>query len=143
MEGTLRRILIPLHLLAAIRAHGESSYPEESAGFLLGTGEGIKRVRTVLAPANARTGDRTTRYLIKPEDYLQAEATAEDSGHSLIGVFHSHPDQPDRPSEYDREWALPNLSYVITEVDLGRAVGSRCWLLTDDRSSFLEETIDT
>jgi len=59
----------------------------------------------------------------------------------VLGVFHSHPDHPNQPSEFDREWAMPWFSYVITSINLGRAVASRSWLLSEDRAQFAEEQI--
>ena len=84
---------------------------------------------------------RRTRYLIGPKEYLQAELEADRRGLDVVGVFHSHPDHPNSPSEFDREWAQPQFSYVITSIGAGRAQASRCWRLQDDRSSFVEEEI--
>lgn len=130
-------------ILAQINAHGETSYPEEGAGFLLGSVEGQQRVVSqIFTTENAREdAARHNRYLVTPEDYLKAEITAERLGLDLIGVFHSHPDHPNRPSEFDREWAQPFFSYVITSVNDGKAVESRCWRLSEDRSKFEEEKI--
>jgi proteasome lid subunit RPN8/RPN11 len=133
-------LTIPQDLLDQIRSHGEEAYPEEGAGFLLGN-DG--RVENILPLPNAREEEaRHNRYLIKAEDYLKAELTADSLGLSLIGVFHSHPDHPNRPSEIDREWAQPFFSYVITSVQSGRASGSRSWKLSEDRSKFEEEEIN-
>src|SRR5215218_9813442 len=107
-------------VLAQIHAHGQESYPEEGAGFLLGADSGnVSRAVTSIFPlTNSREhAARHNRYLITPEDYLKAELTADKLGLSLIGVFHSHPDHPNRPSEYDREWAQPFFSYIITTVN--------------------------
>lgn len=131
-------------LLARIHAHGEESYPEEGAGFLLGneSGNGKRAVTEIFPLINSREdAARHNRYLIAPEDYLKAELTADKLGLSLIGVFHSHPDHPNQPSEYDREWAQPFFSYIITSVNKGKAVESRSWRLTEDRSKFEEEKI--
>ena len=136
---------IPDEVLARIHAHGEHAYPEEGAGFLLGAdAENGKRAVTSIFPlVNSREVEaRHNRYLIAPEDYLKAELTADKLGLSLIGVFHSHPDHPNRPSEYDREWAQPFFSYIITSVNEGKAVESRSWRLTEDRSMFEEEEIN-
>lgn len=131
-------------LLKRIHVHGEAAYPEEGAGFLLGSEGESKRVVEILPLSNAREDEaRHNRYLIAPEDYLNAEVTADKLGLSLIGVFHSHPDHPNRPSEFDREWAQPFFSYVITSVQSGRAVESRSWRLVEDRSQFVEEKIQT
>ena len=133
------RLVLTRDLIGRIHAHGEEAYPEEGAGFLLGN-EG--RVLDLLPLPNAREdAARHNRYLITPQDYLQAEMTAENRGLSLLGVFHSHPDHPNRPSEFDREWAQPFFSYIITSVQSGKAVESRSWRLAEDRAQFIEEEI--
>ncbi len=58
-----------------------------------------------------------------------------------MGVYHSHPDSPNQPSEYDRQWALPWFSYVITRVQQGKAINSRSWVLSEDRQRFDEEEL--
>jgi proteasome lid subunit RPN8/RPN11 len=131
------------NILSQIHAHGAASYPDEGAGFLLGSDDGDQRqVMQLFTTENARENEaRHNRYLVAPEDYLKAEITADELGLSLIGVFHSHPDSPNRPSEFDREWAQPFFSYVITSVNEGKAIESRSWRLAEDRSKFEEEKI--
>jgi proteasome lid subunit RPN8/RPN11 len=130
-------LTISTDLIEKITAHLEAAYPEEGAGFLLGVdGE----VRAIIALPNAREDEaRHNRYLITPEDYLKAEIQAAETGVDLIGVFHSHPDCPNEPSEFDREWAQPFFSYIISRVDNGKAVSHRSWVLTEDRSKYEEE----
>ena len=129
-------------LLAQIQARGEQAYPEEGAGFLLGSEGANRTVQTVYQLSNAREDSaRRNRYLITPEDYLKAEIEAGRLRLNLIGVFHSHPDHPNRPSEFDREWAQPFFSYIITSVESGKAIESRSWRLLEDRSEFVEEKI--
>ena len=126
-------------LVTQINAHMEAAYPEEGAGFLIGD-EG--EVKEILALSNAREDEaRHNRFLITPEEYLKAELKADSLGLSLIGVFHSHPDCPNVPSEYDREWAQPFFSYIITRVDEGKAVSHRSWRLVEDRTQYEEEEI--
>ncbi|MCK6539521.1 MAG: M67 family metallopeptidase [Anaerolineales bacterium] len=135
---------IPEDLIARIHSHGEEAYPEEGAGFLLGaySENGTREVESILPLSNSREEEaRHNRYLIAAEDYVKAEETADSLGLSLIGVFHSHPDHPNEPSEFDREWAQPFFSYVITSVRSGKAMESRSWRLTEDRSKFEEEEI--
>jgi proteasome lid subunit RPN8/RPN11 len=133
-------LIVPGRLIEQMNAHVENAYPEEGAGFLIGeAGE----VREIMALSNSREeGARHNRFLFTPEDYLQAELKAEGLGLSLIGVFHSHPDCPNIPSEFDREWAQPFFSYIITRVDSGKAVNSRSWKLLEDRSKYEEEEIE-
>jgi proteasome lid subunit RPN8/RPN11 len=138
-------LLLGRTLLERIQEHGEQAYPEEGAGFLLGmdnTDGGARTVMGIVSLQNAReAGSRGNRYLITPEDYLSAELQAEEQGLELIGVYHSHPDHPDLPSDFDREWAQPQFSYLITRVFAGTAEGSRAWKLSDDRVMFTEEEI--
>jgi proteasome lid subunit RPN8/RPN11 len=132
---------IAYEILGQIHRHGEDAYPEEGAGFLIGNNGKVEQIFPL--PNSREDAARHNRYLIAPEDYLKAELTADKLGLSLIGVFHSHPDHPNRPSEFDREWAQPFFSYIITSVQSGKAVESRSWRLVEDRSQFIEEKIQT
>ena len=133
-------LVVSSQLIDKINAHLEEAYPEEGAGFLIGTDGEVKEI---LALSNAREDEaRHNRFLITPEDYLKAEMKAMELGVDLIGVFHSHPDCPNVPSEYDREWAQPFFSYVISRVDQGKAVSHRSWKLLEDRTKYEEEEIE-
>jgi proteasome lid subunit RPN8/RPN11 len=137
------KLEISQQLLDDIHAHGEEAYPEEGAGFLLGSSNGDLRVVTaILKFANAREDSaRHNRYLLTAHDMLRGEQEADRLGLDVIGVFHSHPDHPNQPSEFDRQWAIPWFSYIITSVQKGEAAGSRSWRLSDDREQFIEEEI--
>ncbi len=135
-------IEIPSEVLRQIYADGEAAYPEEGAGFLFGKSGEVRQVKAIMNLPNAREESaRHSRYLITPQDMLQAERESEKKGMEILGVYHSHPDHPNRPSEYDLEWAMPWFSYVITSVHDGRALDCRSWQLKDDRSGFSEEKI--
>ena len=137
------KLQISEEFLGKIHAHGEEAYPEEGAGFLLGQEEnGVRQVLQILPLINSREdGARHNRYLLTPQDMLAGEKEAMRWGLDVVGVFHSHPDHPNRPSEFDREWAMPWFSYIITSVYKGVRAGSRSWRLADDRESFDEEEI--
>ena len=130
-------------LLRSIEREGEAAYPEEGAGFMLGSFGSTRIVAAILSSANLATdGEKRNRYLISAEDYMRAEQAADESGWDVVGVFHSHPDHPEEPSTFDRDWAQPNLSYLITSVRDGKAAASKSWLLKDDRSRFVEENLE-
>jgi proteasome lid subunit RPN8/RPN11 len=130
-------------LLQRIHAHGEETYPEEGAGLLLGEADATSRlVADIFTLDNAREDSaRHNRYQLSPQDLIRVEKEADERGLDVIGVFHSHPDHPNQPSEFDREHALPWYSYLITSVEKGHAVESRSWRLLEDRSQFEEESI--
>src|SRR6185295_19601294 len=114
--------------------------PDECCGFLIGTTDGTSAaVERVLAAGNERQESRHNRYLISPETVLAAHREARALGLDVVGYYHSHPDHPARPSEFDREHAWPGLSYVIVAVQDGRVAEARSWRLSDDRERFEEE----
>ncbi|HRJ75416.1 MAG TPA: M67 family metallopeptidase [Anaerolineales bacterium] len=132
-------IEISKSLIEKINSHLEAAYPEEGAGFLLGKSNEVKEI---LPLSNAREDEaRHNRFLITEQDYFKAELKADELNLNIIGVFHSHPDCPNVPSEFDREWAQPNFSYVITRVDKGKSVDHRSWRLVEDRTKYEEEEI--
>lgn len=135
-------ITIASRVLEDIRQHGELSYPEEGAGLILGKVDGEERFADQILPLTNQFEAtlRHRRYLITPQDMIKAEEIAEENGREIIGIFHSHPDHPARPSEFDRERALPWYSYLITSVRQSKAHESRVWRLTEERI-FSEENL--
>src|ERR1019366_10687321 len=97
----------------AIRRHGEETYPHECCGALVGR-DG--RVEAAVALPNTTDEGPRRRFLVRPSDYRQAEQRARDLGAELLGFYHSHPDHPARPSQYDLDHAWPTFSYVIVSV---------------------------
>ena len=138
-------LLLDKELLAALKALGEAAYPNEGCGLLLGgSHNGINTVQALHPVPNSweNVEERRIRFRIDEMDWLDAEMKAEDHGLEIIGVFHSHPDHPPVASPRDLAWAAwPGFSYLITEVHDGKPLGSRSWLLREDRTGFLEEEI--
>jgi proteasome lid subunit RPN8/RPN11 len=134
---------VPISIMEEILRHGEDSYPEEGAGVLLGHVRGDDRQVSLARPVENTfiKGERARRYLIDPEALFQAELEAEKHGLEVIGIFHSHPDHPAEPSEFDRNWALPWFSYLISSIHNGKIDASRSWRLNEDRGHFHEESL--
>lgn len=122
----------------AIEAHGRATYPHECCGAMLGRDGLVHRV--VELPNTTEEGPRR-RFLVRPADYRAAEAAATEAGLELLGFYHSHPDHPARPSQYDLDHAWPFFSYVIVSVVQGTAGPMTSWRLRDDRSAFDEELL--
>lgn len=122
----------------AIRAHGRETYPYECCGALIGAAGVVTQVRAL--PNTTDEGPRR-RFLVRPADYQQAERAASEAGAELLGFYHSHPDHPARPSQYDLDHAWPSFSYVILSVVSGEAADLRSWTLREDRSGFDEEPL--
>ena len=127
-----------------IAGQAEREYPHECCGLLLGRlgGDGRKAVVEVLPVSNAREeAARHNRSLITPEEYLRGERRARAARLDVVGNYHSHPDHPAAPSQFDLEHAWPTWSYVIVSVRSGKAEDVRSWELASDRSRFEEEEI--
>jgi len=125
-----------------IRAHGVKTYPNECCGALLGSdGDGARGVAEILPLENQRDDSPRNRFAITPQDVREAETVARGAGLELIGWYHSHPDAPARPSEFDREHAWPWYSYIIVSVRERVAREMNSWLLADDRSHYDPEEI--
>ncbi|MEJ6479841.1 M67 family metallopeptidase [Nostoc punctiforme UO1] len=146
--------LSPEHL-QTIRAHAESTYPEECCGIILGyVASEDKIVVEVIPTENAwnteagaefseeRTAESKRRqYAIAPEVMLKTQKEARNRSLNIIGIFHSHPDHPAIPSECDRLYAWQGYSYIIVTVQNGKAGELQSWSL-DDRHQFQAETIE-
>ena len=131
--------------LEQIRRHGVRAYPNECCGALLGVAaDGAKQVRSLLPLDNRREGEAArTRFLVTADDFRWAEKEARAKGLEILGFYHSHPDHPARPSDFDREHALPWYSYIIVSVAHGEPQEATSWVLADDRSRFLPEEMGT
>ena len=130
-------------LAQRIRSHGEASYPHECCGALLGRGDGAEREIVDLLPLENRNGNSPrNRFAISPEDFLSAEKVTSERGLDLVGWYHSHPDHPALPSEFDRAHAWPWYSYVIVSVAQGRAGQITAWRLDDNRTRFTPDRLE-
>ncbi len=136
---TERRLSVTREVDAAIRAHGQQTYPHECCGALVGR-DG-HAVAAVALPNTTEEGPRR-RFLVRPSDYRDAEKQAGVLGGDLLGFYHSHPDHPARPSQYDLDHAWPTFAYVIVAVAQGAAQDMTVWFLKEDRSSFDEGTLN-
>jgi proteasome lid subunit RPN8/RPN11 len=137
-------LMISRELLESIREHGKRAYPNECCGVLLGRIENSGKAVVKLRPMeNAREDSPRNRYLISPRDLLEAEKAARALGLDIVGVYHSHPDHPARPSEFDREHAFPWYSYIIVSVRRGEPLDLTSWTLRDDRTAFDAEDLNS
>jgi proteasome lid subunit RPN8/RPN11 len=149
-----RRLTITPTVDRAIRLHGQETYPHECCGALIGRDDHVSEV--VALPNTTEEGPRR-RFLVRPSDYRLAEARASELGGELLGFYHSHPDHPARPSQFDLDHAWPTFAYIIVAVK-GQGVAGQSgegltsegavagdmtvWFLKDDRSSFEEGSLN-
>ena len=125
-------------------AEGVETYPHECCGALLGAdGDGRREVLDLLPLKNRRDDSPRNRFEVTPDDVRLAENTAREKKCELIGWYHSHPDAPARPSEFDREHAWPWYSYIIVSVQQRVPRDITSWRLRDDRAGYDSEAIES
>jgi proteasome lid subunit RPN8/RPN11 len=110
---------------AALRQHGEETYPHECCGVLLGRFEddGAKAVSRIARCGNTREDSPHNRYHIDPKELIRIQREGRERGEDIVGFYHSHPDHPARWSSTDlAEAHWFGCSYVITSVEKGAAV---------------------
>lgn len=133
-------IRFPPGALAEMHAHAEEGYPHEVVGILAGD-RASGTIATIAALRNERADSAHNRYRVSGLILARAEAELTAAGHEILGYYHSHPDHPAQYSEYDRDHAWPNMSYVIVSVREGAVADTLSWRLREDRSAMDPESI--
>lgn len=143
------KIRMSTELAEQIRRHGAETYPHECCGALLGRDGGgreedaqEREIVELLPLTNQRDDSPRNRFSVAPRDVIDADKAAQAHGLDVVGWYHSHPDHPAKPSEYDREHAWPWYSYVIVRVQQGEAREMTSWRLRQDRIAYDEERIE-
>jgi len=135
-------IYISKEIKNLISTEGEKAYPNECCGVIYGRYDDCKKAVSIEPIINSsENAEQYHRFLITPEALLKAELKARERKLDIIGFYHSHPDHPAAPSEYDKEHALPFYSYGIVSVIKGRAEDFTSWELSDDRENFNSEEV--
>ena len=123
--------------------HSAGSYPNEACGILLSHTEDLQRITEVHPAENTASEDQATRYLVDPREFLDVDQWAEERGLDICGFYHSHPDHPSTPSEYDQKMALEGYLYIIVSVEGGRFNDARAWLYSRKVGRFREVIVQT
>lgn len=117
-----------------IRSASLAAYPAEACGLLLGR-RSTDRDEVVLSTSARNLAEDPRRFELHPEDFLAAELQAEALNLRVLGVWHSHPDEPATPSESDRTGAHANWHYLIASTTAKRVETLRDWVLNTGRFS--------
>jgi proteasome lid subunit RPN8/RPN11 len=131
---------VPGKLRERLERWARQRYPHEACGLLLGRHERERtEVVEVYEARNLDTERAADRYELDPADHLAAEESARRLGLDVVGIWHSHPDHPARPSDTDLVHAWEGWSYAIVAVDAKGAYELRAWRL--ERRRFVEEEV--
>ncbi len=118
----------------------EASYPFEACGLLVGSADTERvDVQDVFHARNLNVERARDRFLLDPDDHMAADRSARARGLDIVGIWHSHPDHPARPSITDLEAAWEGFSYLIISTTASGANDFRSWRLQGGK--FIEEKI--
>jgi proteasome lid subunit RPN8/RPN11 len=133
--------------ISQIQQEGCQAYPNECCGAMLGKdvveGEETRRTVQRLEPLRNAFVDSEQfhRFSLDARDLMRLEKMAGEAGLYVLGFYHSHPDHPARPSEYDRQHAWPFYSYVIVAIEKRKPVDLTSWQLDEATEQFRKEEI--
>ncbi len=157
----MSKVILPKTVHATIAAWAEKAYPNEGCGLLIGSFEkgSIKRVVRLASLSNelltknvtsAPTlpserqgmGAGKTEFVMNPSEFNAETLKAEKEGYDVVGVIHTHPDHPPRPSQIDASQPfLAQWSNIIVSVAQGRFAEMKSWFRETDAEPFVEESI--
>ena len=143
--------------LEQIYIHAQKTYPQECCGLLLGKMNNDNKIVVQVwetenvwnqdaaqsfqeITGTVRQFSKNNNFSIAPEAMLKAQKYAFQQQLAIIGIYHSHPDYLPIPSEFDRQIAWQQYSYLIVSVIQEKAGELRSWILNDEHQ-FTEEEI--
>ena len=140
------RLSIPRSVMSGLRSHLEAGYPLEACGVLIGRIDGQTYTVREFRPMRNTVVDRPhDRYRFDDLEHLRVQREAEGRGLEIIGIVHSHPDHPARPSAFDTNWAMDSRdsfnAYVVARVERGGMMEARTYRLSLERARFEEEPL--
>jgi proteasome lid subunit RPN8/RPN11 len=118
--------------------HALDIYPKEACGILLNHSEKARHIKEVYPTKNISSEDQAKRYLVDPNEFIDADKWADEQGLDICGFYHSHPDHPSAPSEYDRKMAWEGYLYLILSIKGGKYQDARAWIYDSDEEDFRE-----
>ena len=138
------RVELPADAAEAIRRFGGAGYPDEACGVLIGEmlpPAGV-RIDEVTRGRNLRADRMRDRYELDPGAIVEAERAARARSLDVVGFWHSHPDHPARPSDFDTERAWSDYVYVIVSTSSAGTGDLRAWLMDEGAGAFVEASIE-
>lgn len=126
------KLVFSAALFEQMRGFAEAAYPYEGCGVLVGASRSATEVTEVVQGHNLVVDRRHDRYELDPGDIVAAERSAQARGEEVVGFYHTHPDHPARPSQFDTDRAWPGYHYVVIAVADGRLRHATAWRLQEE-----------
>jgi proteasome lid subunit RPN8/RPN11 len=136
-------LVLSEELYREIETEGVRAFPNECCGVMVGRDVAGSRIvdRLQVLTNSFEAEEQYHRFRLDPKEYIAVEKAAGEEGKLVLGFYHSHPDHPARPSEYDRAHAWPFYSYAIISIMAGKPADMTSWLLDEATEQFVKEEI--
>lgn len=107
---------IEKHIANEMIEHAKEEYPNECCGILAGTNDSTRHIYRI-----TNTVKSPYRYIMDPQEFLDADKDVETNNQEFLAFYHSHTHSPASPSTTDVRMALQsgwlNVHYVIVSLD--------------------------
>ena len=133
---------IPEQHASEMIAHAREEYPNECCGILAGSAEAIYHLYRI-----TNTARSPYRYLMDPQEQLDAMLHSERNGWEVLAFYHSHTHGPAYPSQTDVRmalesgWAGVEVHYVLVSLEVKSDPQTRAFQITD-QGEIVAEGID-
>jgi proteasome lid subunit RPN8/RPN11 len=136
-------LIVDQRILDDIHRHALETYPKECCGILVGSDSGDDRFINEAHRAKNLREEQHDRYLIDERKLIEVIRTIRGTGKDVVGFYHSHPDYPSTPSQYDSDHAAwPGYSYVIVSVEKKNIASIQAWIMPEEGAEFIEQPIN-
>jgi proteasome lid subunit RPN8/RPN11 len=129
--------------MSQMRSLAAAAYPNEGCGILIGS---IADSRTTIVDAtsagNLNVDRARDRYDLDPADFLRADRDARERGLDVVGIWHSHPDHPARPSQTDTDRAWLDYVYIICSTSSAGTRDVNAFTLSGEGGPFVAIPLD-
>jgi proteasome lid subunit RPN8/RPN11 len=122
-----------------MRELAAAAYPDEGCGVLIGRrgGDGVE-IEDATSGRNLNVDRSRDRYDLDPADILRADREARTRGLDVVGYWHSHPDHPARPSQFDTDHAWVDYVYIICATTAAGSADVNAFTLPEEGGPFVQ-----
>ncbi|OIO61240.1 MAG: hypothetical protein COX57_07525 [Alphaproteobacteria bacterium CG_4_10_14_0_2_um_filter_63_37] len=137
------RLIVSAQAQKVMQEQAEQTYPHECCGLLVGrSSKGVIEAFQACPVDNLNNERAHDRFDLDPQGFQRVDRQARAEKLEIVGVYHSHPDHPARPSETDRQSAWEGYAYWIGRVTQQGLQEGRAYLLWEDGAGFDEIAVE-
>ena len=121
-------------------AHAMEEYPNECCGILAGKAEAASHLYRITNKARS-----SYRYLMDPQEFLDADRDSESNGWDMLAFYHSHTHNAAYPSQTDVRMALESgwldIYYILVSLEDRASPHIRAFHIKDDGNIVEEDFV--